>query len=283
MNEMTGPGSEGLPPRSHNLPEGIDVLPTLPLEISTAAIEEAVEALPVTKEPPPYNVVAHAAFALRVAAFCDACGKWADIKDIASKEQAERLGDFINGAKQLSKKVDEQRTADKSIHDARSTAVQSAFKLLLDKLDASAKKLKPMAAAWLEKEQARLAAEQAEAKRIADEKIEAARKQAAEALARNDVSGEVEAAAAMKDAEKAQKVASRDVKAKVGSASGAGRTMSMRTVQTAEIHSQNGVYMHFREHPDVIDLLQRLATAAVRAGVEFDPKILTVKKDQVPA
>ena len=41
--------------------------------------------------------------------------------------------------------------------------------------------------------------------------------------------------------------------------------------------------MHFREHPDVIDLLQRLATAAVRAGVEFDPKILTVKKDQVPA
>ena len=272
-----------LAPRNHNLPPDMAVLPTLPLEISTEAIEQAVEAIEPTGTVPSYNVVSHAAFALRVAAFCDACGKWADIKEIASKEQAERLNDFINGARQLFKKVDEQRAADKGVHDARAKEVQTAFKLLLDKLEASANKLKPMAGAWLAKEQARLAAEQAEAKRIADEKIEAARKLAAEAAARNDVSGEVEAAAALKDAEKAQTIANRDVKAKVGSASGAGRTMSMREVKTAEIHSRNGVYMHFREHPDVIDLLQRLATAAVRAGVEFDPKILTVKKDQVPA
>jgi len=271
-----------LAPRNHNLPPDMAILPTLPLEIGTEAIEKAVMALPETGAPPPYNTVAHTAFSLRVQAFMDACGKWADIKTINSKEQSERLNDFINGARTLWKKVDEQRVADKKPHDDRGAVVQAAYTPLKDKLTAAADKLKPMAADWLARETARLAAEQAAAKAEADAKAEAARKLAAEAEARNDVSGEVDAAAQLKEAQKMQAAAGKDLKAKIGSASGAGRTMSFRTVKTAEIHNLNGVYMHFREHPDVIELLQRLATAAVRAGVEFDPKILTIKTDKVP-
>ena len=280
---MNMPATDELPPRSHNLPEDMGMLPTLPLEISTDAIEKAVAELPKPETPPAYNVVVHAAFGLRVDAFMEACGKWADIKEIGSAEQSERLTDFITGARQLWQKVEDQRKADKKPHDDRAAEVQAAFIGLLNKLDAASKKLKPMQAAWLAKEQARIDAEKAEAKRIADEKAQAARQLAAQAAARNDVSGEVEAAAMLKEASKEQKSAGREVRAKAGSASGGGRAMSMREVRTAEIHSRNSVYMHFREHPQVVDLLQRLANEAIRSGVEFDAKVLTVKTDKVAA
>jgi len=258
-------------------------LPTLPLEVSTAQIEQAVADLPREDKPKPYNVVAHAAFELRVAAFTEACGKWADIKEIASAEQAERLSDFIDGARGLFKKVDDQRKADKKPHDDRGAAVQAAFVKMLDKLKAAADRLKPMQAAWLTKEQARIDAEKAEQRRLADEKAEAARQQAAQAAARNDVSGEVEAAVALKEAEKEAKAAKREVKAKAGSASGGGRSMAIREVRTAKILNQNAVYMHFRDHADVVELLQRLSTAAVRAGVEFPETVILVEIQKVAA
>lgn len=280
---MNMPATDDLPPRSHNLPDDMGMLPTLPLEISTAAIEQAVAALPKAETTPPYNVVTHAAFELRVQAFTEACGKWADIKEIGSAEQSERLTDFITGARQLWQKVEDQRVIDKKPHDDRGAEVQAAFVKMLAKLKTAGDKLKPMQAAWLAKEQARIDAEKAEQKRIADEKAETARQLAAQAAARNDVSGEVEAAAMLKEASKEQKSAGRVVKAKAVSASGGGRAMSMRDVRTAVIQSQNAVYMHFREDPEVIDLLQRLANQAVRAGVEFDAKVLTVKVEKVAA
>lgn len=280
---MNMPATDELPPRSHNLPEDMGMLPTLPLEISTDAIEKAVAELPKPETPPAYNVVVHAAFGLRVDAFMEACGKWADIKEIGSAEQSERLTDFITGARQLWQKVEDQRVVDKRPHDDRAAEVQAAFIGLLNKLKLAGDKLKPMQAAWLKKEQDRIDAEKAELKRIADEKAEDARQLAAQAAARNDVSGEVEAAAMLKEAGKEQKIAGRDVRAKAGSASGGGRAMSMRDVKTAVIHSQNSIYMHFREHADVVELLQRLANQAVRSGVVFDAKVLTVKTEQVAA
>lgn len=280
---MNTPATDDLPPRSHNLPDDMGMLPTLPLEISTAAIEQAVADLPKAESPPAYNVISHAAYDLRVAAFMEACGKWADIKVIGSAEQSERLTDFVTGARQLWQKVEDQRKADKKPHDDRAAEVQAAFIGLLNKLKAAGDKLKPMQAVWLAREQARIDAENDETKRLADEKAEAARQLGAQAAARNDVSGEVEAAAMLKEAGKEQKAAGRDVKAKAGSASGGGRAMSMRDVKTAVIHSQNSIYMHFREHPDVVDLMQRLANQAIRSGVEFDAKVLTVKTLRVAA
>ena len=138
---MNTPDTTDLPPRSHNLPANMGMLPTLPLEISTDAIEKAVAELPRAEAPPAYNVVAHAAYVLRVSAFTEACGKWADIKEIGSAEQSERLTDFITGARQLWQKVEDQRKADKKPHDDRATEVQEAFIGLLNKLKAAGDKL----------------------------------------------------------------------------------------------------------------------------------------------
>lgn len=275
--------TDELPDRSHNLPPDIAMLPVLPPEPTGEAVAEAMAAAPIAAEPPPYDAAKFAAFVLRVSAFTEACGKWRDIKTISTAEQSEKLTDFIGGARGIAKQIEEQRKADKGVWDDKGKIVQAAYVLLIDKMTRAVESVKPLQADWLKREQARIDAEKAELARLAAEKKAEAERLAAQAAARNDVDGEVEAERLRKEAAKDEKSAARTTRAKAGSASGGGRSMSMRSVKTAEIHSRNSIYMHFRDHPAVIDLLQRLANEAVRAGVEFDPKILTVRDDQVAA
>ena len=271
-----------LPDRSHNNPpELLPVLPPEPTEEQVKAqLGKPVEELAAEL---PYDPIRHAAFKARVIAFTDACGKWRDLKTIQNVEQSEKLTDFITGARGIAKQIEEARKEEKGVHDAKAKVVQDAYVLLIDMMTRAVETVKPLQADWLKREQDRIAAEKAEAARVAKEKADEAARLAAEAAARNDVAGEVEAERLAKDAAKEEKAAARPASAKAGSATGGGRAMSLRTVRTAEIHSQNGVYMHFRENAEVRDLLQRLANAAVRSGVEFDPKILTVKTEQVAA
>lgn len=272
-----------LPDRGHNQPPELITLPSLPPEPTEEALEAAIASIAPTDEPLPYNAVELAKLAATVAAFTDACGKWKDLKTISTVEQSGKLTDFITGARGVWTKIETKRKEEKGVHDARAKIVQDAFTLLLDKVKKATDDLKPMQAAWLVAENARIAKEKADALAAAEEKRLEAERLAAAAASRNDVSGEVEAARMLEDAKKETKQAARTETAKSGSATGGGRAMSLRTVKTAEIHSRNAVYMHFRDHPDVVELLQRLATQAVQAGFEFEEKILTVKTVQVAA
>lgn len=269
---------ETLPDRGHNLPPGIDMLPSLPPEPSAEAVAEAIANEPEREEPPPFDAEAVASFKLRVSAFADACGKWRDLKTITSAEQSEKLTDFITGARGVKKQIEEKRKSDKKVWDDKGKAVMAAYTDLTDVMDRAVDSVKPLQADWLRRENERIAAEKAEAARIAAEKQAEAERLAAQAAARNDVAGEAEAAKLLKEAGKQAKAAARPVKASAGSATGAGRTMSIRKTKVAVIHSQNGVYMHFRSHPAVVDLLQRLANEAVRAGEVFEERLLTVKE-----
>ncbi|MCA0424024.1 MAG: hypothetical protein LCH61_12000 [Proteobacteria bacterium] len=272
--------TDQLPDRGHNMPP--ELLPVLPPEPAAEAVSTAVESLK-PRVLPPYDLTIHTAFKLRVDAFADACGKWRDLKVIQTAEQAEKLTDFISGARGIAKQIEENRKAEKGIWDAKGAEVQKAYVGLMDVMTRAIETVKPLQADWLKREQDRIDAEKAEAARIASEKAEEAARLAAEAAARNDVAGEVEAERLAKDAAKEVKAAARPTSAKAGSASGGGRAMALRTVRTAEIHSFNAVYMHFREDPDVRALLQSKANAAIRSGVEFDSKILTVKTERVAA
>lgn len=271
-----------LPPRNHNAPP--ELLPVFPPEPTAEAVAEAIApAEGGGSAPLPYDAELHAKLRIQSLAFADACGKWRDLKTIVTAEQADKLTDFISGARGLAKKVEEARKAEKKVWDDKGAAVHKAFVALTDILTRAADSVKPLQADWLKREQDRINAEQAEKRRLAAEAAAEADRLAAQAAARNDVVGEAEAEKAAKEAAKLQKVADRDVRAKAGSATGGGRAMSLRTVKTANIVSQNGVYMHFREHPRVREVLQALANEAVRAGVEFPENILTVKTDKVAA
>ncbi|MDP1577513.1 MAG: hypothetical protein Q8L76_12240, partial [Cypionkella sp.] len=167
---------------------------------------------------------------------------------------------------QVTKRIDEARVSAKRPYDDRAKAVQAAFAPMLDEIDRCVTRLKPMQAAWLRIEQARLDAGREEKRRAAEELRQQAEAAELMAKANNSIGGEIEAERLTKEADDMQKAADREVKAQAKSASGAGRTMSMRKIKVAKINNQNAVYMFFRDRIEVADILQRLANGAVRAG-----------------
>lgn len=199
---------------------------------------------------------------------------------IKDKHQAEEIGDTINKLRTTFKKVDTMRADAKKPHDEASKAVQKAFTVFLDALTKSAEKLKGAASQFLREEQARLDRE-AEERRIAARKAqeeEEARLRLAES--RGDTMAVAAAEQALQEANKAVDKTEREpAKATIGSATGGGRTIAQRTTKTAKITNLRALFMHFEQHPEVFDTLQRLANAAVRdAGYQpgsvpgIDPK-----------
>ena len=264
MNDQSG-----LPPKDHNRPPEVIEMPILPGEATPEQIaraQEAAKAPEAIEGKQAYDPAIHAELSAHVQVFCDAAGKWLDIKTVQNAEQAERLTDFVTGARGLFKRVEDSRKAAKKPWDDLGAAVQSAYTPLTAKVDKIGKSMKAMQAEWLKREEARIAAEKREAEARAAAEREAAQKVLDEAAARNDISGQVEAEEALKAAQKQDKAAAKPAKAKAGSATGAGRTMSLRTVKTAEIVNARACFAYFQNDPAVVDVLQRLANAAVRSG-----------------
>jgi hypothetical protein len=264
--------------RGHNLPPDISLLPSMPPTPSSDQIEKAILALEKPEKPLPYDAAKLAAFRVRVSLFAEACAKWAKLGEITSKEQAERLTDFFGGSRSLWKQIDDLRKEEKRPHAEAGNTIQEVFTTLLEVVKTTMDKLAPMQAAWLAREQKRIDDEKAEAARVAQAALDEANRKAAIAAANNDVIGEVEAKAELKAAKKDVKAAARPERARAGSATGAGHTMAARLYKHAVIVNQSAVYMHFRDEPRVIELLQSLATAAVRSGITFPETVLTVKE-----
>lgn len=251
--------------RSHNNPP--EILPILPPEITEDQMREVFTAMDAAQtERLPYDPNQLELLAVNVSAFCDAAGQWKHLGQISRPEQSERLTDFVTGARQLFKKVDAARDAAKRPHTERAERVQAAFKPLLEKLTRVGEDMKAMQADWLRREQARIEAEKAEQRRQAEAAAAEARRLADQAAARGDISGEVDAEAALAEAEKARKAAEKPANVKASSATGGGRTMALRTQAYAEIFNFRAVFMHFEDSPEVTEVLQRLADRAVRAG-----------------
>lgn len=222
--------------------------------------------------PPAYDFDILEKFAETTDEFLRVTKKWLSLEQIETEEHASQITDQIDGLRGLYKKVDTARADAKKPHDEAGKAVQAAFKPLLDKLTKAADVLKPKLAAYASKKmrieaEAKRKAEEA-AKRAADEAAERARLAELE----GDIGARVEAEEAQKAAEKAQKDAARKVDTGIKSASGAGRTMSLRKVKDVEITNINVLFMHYRNHPDVLDVLRRLATAEVRSK-DYDGSI----------
>lgn len=194
--------------------------------------------------------------------FLDAGGAWLDLKSIETKEQSQKATDFVSGARAVFKKIDDERKSQKKPHDDAGKAVQEFFAPLLKKIELAADKVKELQAAFLKKERDREEAERRELERKAREEAEAAEAARAAAEARNDLSGMVDAEEAKKAAEKA---ASGPAKAAAASATGAGRAMSLRKVYSCTVENRGPALSYFRDHPEVIALIERLATAEVRS------------------
>lgn len=218
--------------------------------------------------PPAYDLAAFEELQNDAAAFIAASNAWLKTP-IDTEEKAEKLSDQIDGLRKLYKRADEARKDAKKPHDDAGKEVQAAFAPVLDRVTKCADLLKPVLAGYLK------AKAEAEAKRKAEE-AEAARKAkeeadrlAAEAEATGDIDAIVEAEERAKEAKKLEKAAAKPVSTGVRSASGAGRTMSIRKRKVCKIEAINAAFVSFRDDPKVADLLISLANArANSAGFE---------------
>lgn len=216
----------------------------------------------------PYDKAALDGFAAAGVVFMARAGEWLDLETIEDEENAGLLADFISGVKGRRKIAEESRKRDKTIWDDKGKAVQAAYLPVISKLDKAVERVQPMMTAWIQRQDAiRRAAAEAAAAAAAAKRAEA-EAAAAAAAARNDISGEVDAEAAQKEAEKAEKEAARMAKsrASVRSGTGAGRTMSLRTLPFAHVINARVAAMRYHDHPDMLALLARLATAELRSA-----------------
>lgn len=234
---------------------------------------------------PPYDPAVLEAHARTTATFLDAAGEYLDLGAIETEEQAGRLNDFITGARGLYKKIEDARKAAKKPHDDAGKAVTAAFSPLLDRLERTVDRLKPMLGDYLRRKEAAERAERERQRAEAAEKARQAAELAAQAAARNDISGEIEAERLAEETKAQEKAASREVKVNAGSATGAGRAVTMREYRRGEITNFNAAYMHFRDAPEVKDVLQRLTDAMFRAAGGGDIEVTWAKciKEMKPA
>jgi type IV secretory pathway VirB10-like protein len=227
---------------------------------------------------PPYDEAEVARLDAEGAKFLDAAATWLENGELQSEDDAQRLNDFIAGLKKRKKAADDARKAAKKPHDDAGKAVQAAYTPILKKMDAAVAKVSPLLSQWLEKKEAERRAEVERQRKEAEFKQQEAERKAAEAAARNDISGEIDAEAAQKEAEAARKEAERAAKARanVASATGGGRTASLRTFIEVEVVNPRVLFMRYAAHPDLLECLRNLAAREARTK-DFD-----AEKDEIP-
>lgn len=215
--------------------------------------------------PPPFDPDRHTDLAGRVEKFMDACNKVRTDGPIENDERAQFLADHIAGMRGLKKRVEETKKLEKKPHDDAGKAVVAAYSPLEERLERAIKAMLALQSDWLDKKRAEQEQEQARKRAEAEAIKRAAEEAAAKAAATGNIDAEIEAEKLAKEAAKAEKDAGREIKTTVGSATGAGRTISQRTVRKAEIQNIAALFVRYRAHPKLIECLQSLADADVRA------------------
>lgn len=221
--------------------------------------------------PPLFDMDAYVAMVEQVNGFAAAGGEWLDLKEINTDEEAQYLADFVAGARKKAKEVDAWRVEAKRPHDAAAKAVQDAARRPVDTLDRVIARalalLTPYQSRKKREAEERAAAQRAEAQRQKEE----AERLALQAAARNDIAGEVAAEEAAKEAAALEKAANKTevIGGRVQSASGGGRTVALVEIRSAAIDNLTQVFLFFRDRAEVLDVLQRLGNAHVRAK-DFD-------------
>lgn len=207
--------------------------------------------------------------------FADAVKKWIANGKITDEGTAEKLTDFIAGARTSLKTINDARTKAKKPFLDCGKEVDATFKTLTEALTKAAILVKPLLEDYMEIKRVRLAEEAAEATRNAEEEARGGALLAAEAEAQDDVLKMAKAEETTKAAEKSAKAAEKAKAAPVNvkSATGGGRTMSERTQRSAKITNINVLFLHYRENPKVVALLEQLATADIRAKDVDESKI----------
>lgn len=223
--------------------------------------------------PPVYDPDVYADFEGKVRDFADAAAAWKEAGAITSQEQAEKANDFLAGARGLFKNIEDRRKVEKEPHLAAGRKIDADYNDLKSVIEKAVEWVKKPLAAYMAEQERIAAQKRAEAEAKARAEAEAAAEAVRQAESRNDLLGMAEAEKAAEEAEKAEKAAGKVKGGQVGSATGGAKTASLRTYRYAEIANINTAFLTYRDHPEVAEVLVRLANADIRASKGEDIKI----------
>lgn len=203
---------------------------------------------------------------------------WLDLGRIEDEATAALASDQIAAMRRLKKDTQEAQRGAKKIWADKAAAAAERFDRVIKGLDRGLDKMLDMQGGYMKLKADRLKAEQDRLAKIAAEKRAEAEAAAARAEASGDIMGMADAEAMAKEAKKSEKVAAAVGKAtaSVGSATGAGRTISLRKEKVATIEQFMVTLLHYKDHPKLREALQTIVAADVRAA-SFD-----AAKDSIP-
>ncbi|MEM1363593.1 MAG: hypothetical protein AAGF94_18105 [Pseudomonadota bacterium] len=231
--------------------------------------------------PPAFDPHIVAELKRRTDEFLKATQVWLDLPDITDETSAQQITDQIGGLRGLHKSVEDARKAAKKPHDDAGRAVQDAFTPMSTKLKSATEQLKAKLGTYVtrraEEERQQKEAEAAEAERREEE----AKAALAAAQQSNDVGGQVDAQAALEQAEKDAAIAAKGPSTSVASMTGAGRTLAQRTVKQVTITNINVLFLHFRDDPRIAEVLRSFAAEAVRKKDYVDGSIPGIEVTEI--
>ena len=179
----------------------------------------------------------------------------------------------------LAKKADELKSDEKRPHLDANKAIEARYKSVVSMLDTAMQSLKQRLTPYLteldrrQREEAKR--QQEEANRLAEQMAAAAEKareaEADPSKSDDPIGDQIRAQEAADAAAAAQKAANKAAKTKTGVGSGSGRSMTLVEHWSAKITDHQRALWHFRDHEKVREVVQSLATAAVKA--DHDIKI----------
>jgi hypothetical protein len=193
---------------------------------------------------------------------------WAEQHPVVeTKEIAAEAIENLNQLQKLRAQYDALRKKEKKPFDDAAAAVQNKWLPKFERIDACIKVFVRLRAGWFERDKAQREAAEREAEREAAEAQRRSDQLTEQAQARSTATNWIAATNAVQEAvRKRQEAAAIPKKTQIRGSLG-GRVHGPRTVWFAYIADQDLCYQHFRDHPDMKALLQRLANAAARSGV----------------
>jgi hypothetical protein len=212
---------------------------------------------------------------IKVADLIKTADEWAEkypaptqVESVAAADRV--LGaanEFLNQLDAHWNELDAARIAEKRPHDIAAAAVQAKYKPQLDKIDLCRRAVKALHNGWLKLKGARERADRERDLRAAAEEQRRADQLAEQAKAGGPgtVTNLVNSAEAAQEAERLRQRAVAIPQRPQSRGAISGRARSLRTAWLAKVVEWNLLYEHYKDHPDVKDVLQELANAAVRA------------------
>lgn len=188
---------------------------------------------------------------------------------IATQVDADIASNKVGNLRGLKKKVEAAHKTEKEPHLAAGRAVDAKYKPSIEDADGAVKRLLTAVTVFQNAERARL-------QKIADEKAakERADWERHQAELRKAAEAEAAKGAPIDEIEKVLAEAPPPPKpaeaVKVKSGGALGRGVSLRTVKVATVTDYDKALVALKDHPEMKDLVQKLADRACKAGIPLD-------------